>query len=65
MTDLIASCFRAYPYGSGVQTLLWESGSLEISLIDLTLPLFPWAKFRKTKRAIKLHAMIDLRTRLL
>jgi IS4 transposase len=27
----------------------------------LTLSLFPWAKFRKTKGAIKLHAMIDLR----
>jgi hypothetical protein len=26
-----------------------------------TLSLFPWAKFRKTKGAIKLHAMIDLR----
>ena len=31
------------------------------SVIDLTLSLFPWAKFRKTKGAIKLHAMIDLR----
>ena len=29
--------------------------------IDLTLSLFPWAKFRKTKGAIKLHAMLDLR----
>ena len=28
---------------------------------DLTLSLFPWAKFRKTKGAIKLHAMLDLR----
>jgi IS4 transposase len=27
----------------------------------LTLSLFPWAKFRKTKGAIKLHAMLDLR----
>ena len=35
--------------------------ALEASIIDLTLSLFPWAKFRKTKGAIKLHAMIDLR----
>ncbi len=35
--------------------------ALDASVIDLTLSLFPWAKFRKTKGAIKLHAMIDLR----
>jgi len=35
--------------------------ALDASTIDLTLSLFPWAKFRKTKGAIKLHAMLDLR----
>ena len=35
--------------------------ALDASVIDLTLSLFPWAKFRKTKGAIKLHARIDLR----
>lgn len=35
--------------------------ALDASTIDLTLSLFPWAKFRKTKGAVKLHAMIDLR----
>ena len=35
--------------------------ALDASIIDLTLSLFPWAKFLKTKGAIKLHAMIDLR----
>jgi hypothetical protein len=35
--------------------------ALDASVIDLTLSLFPWAKFRKTKGAIKLHAMINLR----
>jgi len=35
--------------------------ALDASTIDLTLSVFPWAKFRKTKGAIKLHAMIDLR----
>ena len=35
--------------------------ALDASIINLTLSLFPWAKFRKTKGAIKLHAMIDLR----
>ena len=35
--------------------------ALDASVIDLTLSLFPWAKFRKAKGAIKLHTMIDLR----
>lgn len=35
--------------------------ALDASVIDLTLSLFPWAKFRQAKGAIKLHAMIDLR----
>ena len=35
--------------------------ALDASTIDLTLSLFPWAKFRKTKGAIKMHALLDLR----
>ena len=35
--------------------------ALDASTIDLTLSLFPWAKFRKTKGAVKMHTMIDLR----
>ena len=35
--------------------------ALDASTVDLTLSLFPWAKFRRTKGAVKLHAMIDLR----
>lgn len=31
------------------------------STIDLCLSLFPWAKFRQTKGAVKLHAQLDLR----
>ena len=33
--------------------------SLDASTIDLCLSIFPWAKFRATKWAIKLHAAID------
>jgi putative transposase len=33
--------------------------SLDASTIDLCLSIFPWAKFRATKGAIKLHAAID------
>ena len=35
--------------------------ALDASTIDLCLSLFPWARFRHTKAAIKLHTLIDLR----
>lgn len=35
--------------------------ALDSSTIDLCLSLFPWAKFRKRKGAIKMHTQIDLR----
>ena len=35
--------------------------ALDASTIDLCLSLFPWAKFRSTKSAVKLHTLIDLR----
>ncbi len=33
--------------------------SLDGSIIDLSLSLFNWAKFRRTKGAIKLHLLLD------
>jgi len=36
--------------------------ALDSSTIDLCLNLFPWAKFRKTKSAVKLHTLLDVRT---
>ncbi len=35
--------------------------AFDSSTIDLCLSLFPWAKFRKHKAAVKLHTLIDLR----
>jgi hypothetical protein len=35
--------------------------ALDASTIDLCLSVFPWAQFRKTKAAIKLHTLLDLR----
>ena len=35
--------------------------ALDSSTIDLCLSVFPWASFRKTKGAIKLHTLLDLR----
>lgn len=36
--------------------------ALDSSTIDLCLNLFPWAKFRKTKSAVKLHTLFDIMT---
>jgi len=35
--------------------------ALDSSTIDLCLSLFPWAKFRKQKGAVKMHTQLDLR----
>jgi hypothetical protein len=35
--------------------------ALDSTTIDLCLSLFPWARFRKTKAAVKLHTLLDLR----
>ena len=35
--------------------------ALDSSTIDLCLSLFPWARFRKSKGAVKLHTLLDLR----
>lgn len=35
--------------------------ALDATTIDLCLSMFPWAPFRKTKAAIKLHTLLDLR----
>ena len=35
--------------------------ALDSTTIDLCLSMFPWAKFRKQKGAVKLHTLLDLR----
>ncbi len=35
--------------------------ALDSTTIDLCLSLFPWAPFRKTRAAIKMHTLLDLR----
>jgi len=45
---------------SGVD-LVQSIYALDATTIDLCLSLFPWAKFRKHKGAVKLHTLLDLR----
>ena len=35
--------------------------ALDSTTIDLCLSLFPWARFRKAKGAVKMHTLLDLR----
>ena len=35
--------------------------ALDTTTIDLSLKVFPWARFRTTKAAVKMHTQIDLR----
>ena len=46
------------PFGVELEETVY---ALDSSTIDLCLSLFPWAHFRKTKSAIKLHTLLDLR----
>ena len=35
--------------------------ALDATVIDLCLSMYPWAKFRKTKGALKIHSLLDYR----
>ena len=35
--------------------------ALDSTAIDLCLPVFPWAHFRTTKAAVKMHTLLDPR----
>jgi hypothetical protein len=58
---LIAQARRLY----AGESLLGDLGNtvyaLDSTTIDLCLSLFPWAHFRATKAAVKMHTLLDLR----
>lgn len=59
--SLIAMARRLYaeePFGVDLKDTVY---ALDASTIDLCLSVFPWAPFRSTKAAIKLHTLLDLR----
>ena len=58
---LIAMARRLYanePFGVDLKETVY---ALDATTIDLCLSVFPWAPFRSTKAAIKLHTLLDLR----
>jgi IS4 transposase len=58
---LIAEARELYGKDTTVADLTQTLYALDSTTIDLCLELFPWAKFRRTKAAVKLHTLIDLR----
>jgi hypothetical protein len=58
---LIAQARRLY-VGETLSVDLKETVyALDSTTIDLCLSLFPWAHFRSTKAAVKMHTLLDLR----
>ena len=58
---LIRRARRLYANESLAMDLDATAYALDSTTIDLCLNLFRWAKFRRTKGAIKLHTLLDLR----
>lgn len=58
---LISMAQRLYQGDSVAVKLAQPLYAFDSTTIDLCLSLFPWAEFRKTKAAVKMHTLIDLR----
>ena len=58
---LIAQARRLYAGESLLGELDTTVYALDSTTIDLCLSLFPWAHFRSTKAAVKMHTLLDLR----
>ena len=58
---LIAQARRLYAGESLLGELDNTVYALDSTTIDLCLSLFPWAHFRSTKAAVKMHTLLDLR----
>ena len=59
--SLIVRARRLYADESFGVELQQTVYALDSTTIDLCLSLFPWARFRSTKAAVKLHTLLDLR----
>jgi hypothetical protein len=59
--SLIAQARKLYanePFGVELSNTAY---ALDTTTIDLSLSLFPWARFQRTKAAVRLHTLLDLR----
>jgi Domain of unknown function (DUF4372)/Transposase DDE domain len=58
---LIAQARRLYANESLGMDLTNTVYALDSTTIDLCMSVFPWARFRSTKSAVKMHTLLDLR----
>ena len=58
---LITQARKLYAGDSLAFELESTAYALDSTTIDLSLSLFPWAPFRTTKAAVKMHTLLDLR----
>src|SRR6476620_325508 len=58
---LIRQARKLYAVESFAVELTETADALDSTTIDLCLSVFPWASFRATKAAVKMHTLLDLR----
>ena len=59
--SLIQTARKLYASDSFAVELEQTVYALDTTTIDLCLSVFPWARFRQAKAAVKLHTLLDLR----
>ena len=58
LIDMARPLYVSEPLGLDLDATVY---AFDATTIDLCLSVYPWAPFRKTKAAIKLHTLLDLR----
>ena len=58
LTRMAQKLYQNEPFAAELEQPLYAFDS---TTIDLCLTLFPWAEFRTTKAAVKMHTLLDLR----
>jgi hypothetical protein len=58
LTKTAKELYRNEPFSVEIANTVY---ALDSTTIDLCLSMFPWAKFRQKKAAVKIHTLLDLR----
>jgi hypothetical protein len=58
LIDIARTLYRGESFGLELEETVY---AFDATTIDLCLSLFPWAKFRQHKAAVRLHTLLDLR----
>jgi hypothetical protein len=58
LTKTAKELYRDEPFSVEITNAVY---ALDSTTIDLCLSMFPWAKFRQKKGAVKIHTLLDLR----